>query len=125
MIHELKYIVGLPIPSLDREGRPLDGADIDRWTEMALTELTECFGGATRIAAPGTNVLEGEIVYEKEQILVVSACKNRDEFLVKRDRITAFAECMGEGLNQESVFVLAWPSDSCLIEINSVRGDDV
>ena len=57
------------------------------------------------------------LYYEEEQILVVSACSNRGEFLVKRDRIQAFAERMGKALDQESVLVLACPSDSFLIEI--------
>lgn len=69
------------------------------------------------MAASGLNLGEGVLLYEKDQVLVVSACKNRREFLRRCDRIAAFVERMGEDLDQHSVFVLACPSDSFLIEI--------
>ena len=91
------------------------------WVKLAEQELTECFGGATPVPSPGTNILDGRIVYEEGQTLVCSACENRKEFLKKRDRIAAFVERMGSDLNQFAVFVLAFPSDSFLIEIETLE----
>ena len=59
----------------------------------------------------------GKILYEAGQVLVVSACDSREEFLARRDRIEAFVARMGEELNQDAVFVLAFDSDSFLIEL--------
>jgi len=42
---------------------------------------------------------------------------SREEFLAHRDRIEAFVARMGEDLNQDAVFVLAFDSDSFLIEL--------
>ena len=86
---------------------------------MALRELTRCFGGATSILAPGDNIVDGKILYERGQILVVSACDSRQAFVANRDRIQLFAERMGKALRQYAVFVLAFPSDSCLIELET------
>ncbi len=86
---------------------------------MAEKELTECFGGATAIPSPGTNIVGGKILYEKGQILVLSGCDDRKVFLAKRKRIRAFAERMGRDLHQKQAFVLAYPSESFLIEIGA------
>ena len=75
------------------------------------------------MAASGVNLIDDDLLYEKEQVLVVSACRNRGEFLRRRERIAAFVERMGENLDQHSVFVLACPSDSFLIEIRKAVGD--
>jgi hypothetical protein len=61
------------------------------------------------------------VLFEKGQTLVLSGCDDRDEYLLKRDRIQEFAERMGVALNQYSVFVLAFPSDSFLLEIAVTR----
>jgi hypothetical protein len=113
------YLVAIPVPSLDINGTPLERGDIDKWIKKTLDELTECFGGAMPIAAPGTNILDGRILYEKDQVVIVSACDSREEFLQNRDRIEAFAEEMRRDLRQYAVFVLAFPSDSFLVEIVS------
>ena len=47
----------------------------------------------------------------------MSACDSREEFLANRNRIEAFVTRMGEELNQDAVFVLAFDSDSFLIEL--------
>jgi hypothetical protein len=112
-----KYIVAIPVPFLDERGRKLKRRQMQRWVDLAQEELTDCFGGATPLPSPGTNIIDGKVLYEKGQILVCSACNNRSEFLEKRDRISAFVERMGADLKQDSVFVLAFPSDSFLIEI--------
>ena len=53
--------------------------------------------------------------------MVLSGCDDRDEYLLKRDRIQEFVERMSMALNQYSVFVLAFPSDSFLLEIAVTR----
>src|SRR5713226_5887684 len=117
--YEKRYLVAVPIPYLDKSGRRLGSLDKERWTERALKELTECFGGATTIPAPGTNMLGTEILFEKGQVLAVAACENREEFLMRRDRVQAFVQRMGTALRQHSVFVLSFPSDSFLVELES------
>jgi hypothetical protein len=112
-----KYLVAIPVPCLDRNGRKLMRGRVKEWVRMAERELTECFGGATPIPSSGTNVIDGKILYETGQMLVYSTCDSRTDFLKKRNRIQAFVERMGRDLDQESVFVLACPSDSFLIEI--------
>lgn len=114
-----KYVVAIPIPWLDRDGRKLRKARIDYWIRMTERELTECFGGATPIPSSGTNIVDGKILYEKGQILVHSACDKRSSFLEKRARIQAFVGRMGKDLDQWAVFVLAYPSDSFLLEIDT------
>lgn len=91
-----KYIVAIPVPFLDEHGRKLKRSEMQTWVNRVQKELTECFGGATPIPSPGTNIIDGKILYEEGQILVCSACNNRSEFLEKRDRISAFIERMGE-----------------------------
>jgi hypothetical protein len=95
---EKKYLVAIPVPSLDLDGRPLSNAEIDEWVRKTLNELTECFGGAMPLVAPRTSILEGQILYEKDQVVIVSACGSRKEFLQHRRRIEAFAQEMSRGL---------------------------
>jgi hypothetical protein len=112
-----RYRMAVPVPSLDKRGRELIWSDVQRWVTLAQQELTECFGGATAVPAPGTNIVGGRVLYEAGQVLVVSACDSREAFLANRDRIEAFVIRMGEELNQDAVFVLAFDSDSFLIEL--------
>lgn len=117
-----RYLVGIPIPSLDMRGQHLDASEVETWTKKALDELTACFGGATPIPAPGTNVIlnaagQLQTLYEHGQTLVLSACSNRKEFKSKRSRIKRLAEQMARALRQHAVFVLAFPSDSFLVEL--------
>lgn len=120
----LPFLVGRPIPSLDRDGKELGTSKVDQWRSKALFELTRCFGGAIPIPAPGANFVRDpetgarQFLYEEGQILVLAACKSREEFLAKRDRIHAFVDRMAVDLDPESVFVLAYPSDSFVIEIH-------
>ena len=111
-----RYLVAIPVPSLDIKGTPLKKGEIEKWVRRTLEELTACFGGATPVAAPGTNVLDGELLYEKDQVVVMSACDSRKDFLRYRKRIEAFAEEMRRDLRQYAVCVLACPSDSFLVE---------
>ena len=102
----MPYLVGIPIPYLDRLGKRLRPSRVKPWIEKAALELTDCFGGATPIPAPGVNVVEGQVLYEKGQVLVLSACESR-----------------GEALNQDAVFLLAFSSDSLLIELPETPGE--
>ena len=111
-----KYLVAIAVPALDRFGRPLGEEVIQEWTKRALDELTQCFGGATPLEAWGENVLNGKVVYEKGQMLVLSGCDERADFLKHKARIESFADSMRTALNQESVFVLAFAPDSFLVE---------
>ena len=83
---------------------------------MAQRELSDCFGGATRVPSPGDNIVGGMVLYEEGQTLVMSLCDDRDEYLAKRDRIQTFADRMAEALNQQRVLVIAAPSDSFMTE---------
>ena len=112
-----RYLVAIPVPFLDRRGRSLGRNDVQHWVTLAQQELTECFGGATSVPAPGTNIVGGKILYEAGQILVVAACDSRQEFLASRGRIERFVTRMGKELDQDAVFVLAFDSDSFLIEL--------
>lgn len=116
-----RYLVGVPIPCLDADGRALPTPDVAEWTRRAMDELTACFGGATPVPAPGTNVVQGptgemQTLFEEGQVLVLSACRSRAEFVKVRERLVAFAERLAGALRQEAVFILAFPSDSLLVE---------
>jgi len=107
---------------LDSKGRRLSKSAIQTWKREALRELHECFGAATASPAPGTNVVDGRLLYEKGQILVWSLCKKRAEYVRKRERLRAFGERMGSALDQDRVLVVGVASDSFII-MTSQRGD--
>ena len=109
------YVVAIPIGTLDREGRPLDEDRVGDWTRRTVRELTECFGGATLLPAPGSSaVVDGRP--ERGQAVALAACGRREDFLEKRARLRAFAVALKDGLAQETVLVLAFASDSFLVE---------
>jgi hypothetical protein len=109
------YVVAVPIPSLDREGAPLAAALVEDWTRRAIRELTECFGGATLLPAPGSSApVEGKA--ERGQAVVLAACDSREHFLQQRERVRAFCGALKRALDQATVLVLAFPSDSFLVE---------
>ena len=115
MVTDKAYLVALPIASLDRHGRALDDERVREWTRRAVGELTECFGGATQLPAPGSSaVVDGRP--ERGQALVLAACDTRARFLEQRDRLRAFALELKRALDQETVLVLAFASDSFLVE---------
>jgi hypothetical protein len=117
MQQKKSYIVAIPIPSLDRFGRAIRRKKQEKWVRNTQTELAQCFGGATAIPAPGTNILEGKTLYEQGQVLVLAACNDRAEFIARRGKLEVLVQRMGVDLEQDSVFLLAFPSDSVLIEI--------
>ena len=119
----MPYLVGIPIPYLDRSGKRLRPSRVKSWIKKAALELTDCFGGATPVPAPGVNIVGGQVLYEKGQVLVLSACESREAFLPYREKIAVFAERMGEALDQDAVFLLAFSSDSLLIELPETPGE--
>jgi hypothetical protein len=113
----LKYLVAVPVPSLDQNGKPLASVRIEKWVQIVEGELTGCFGGATPMPSWGTNTIDGRVLYEEGQMLVCAACKDREEFLKYQDRLRRLIVRMGKALNQKYVLVLGFPSDSVLIEM--------
>ena len=54
---EKRYLVALPIASLDRGAVPCPPNVCVKWTERVQEEMTRMFGGATVIAAPGSSAV--------------------------------------------------------------------
>jgi hypothetical protein len=109
------YVVAIPIAALDRTGQPLEDDRVREWTRRTLRELTDCFGGATLLPAPGSSVVVNGRS-ERGQAVAVAACDRREAYLDKRERLRAFAAALKDGLDQETVLVLAFASDSFLVE---------
>jgi hypothetical protein len=121
-VQELRYLVEIPIPYVDRRGRSIDRRKRLRWQRRLGTVLTECFGAFTPAKAPAMNRVQTAggkwiTLSEKGQILLRSACADRNAFLVHRDRLVDLVVQMGEELDQADVFILAYDSDSLLIEV--------
>lgn len=112
--------IAIPIPYLDRNRRELEAGKREQWRKEVHRVLTECFGGATSMPAPGTFVVETpegllQVWDELDQWLVVSYCR-REEFLGKRDLLSDLAERMRVGLDQHSVLICVDKSSSFLVE---------
>jgi len=121
-VHELRYLVEIPIPYVDRRGRALDRRKRLRWQRRIEVVLTECFGGFTPAKAPAMNRVQTAggswmTLTEKGQVVLRSACSDRDAFLAHRERLVDLVVRMGEALAQADVFILAYDSDSLLIEV--------
>ena len=112
---EKRYLIALPVASLDREGRALPKARVEEWTARAQEELTRLFGGATVLPAPGSSAVVGGKT-EPGQALVLSVCDDREAFLARRADVRRLAESMKDGLDQETALVLGFASDSLLVE---------
>jgi hypothetical protein len=112
---EKRYLVALPIASLDRECRALPADRVREWTERAQRELTRLFGGATVLPAPGSSAASGGAT-ERGQALVLCVCDDRAAFLARRAEVHRLAEAVKEGLDQETALVLGFASDSFLVE---------
>ena len=54
---------------------------------------------------------------ERGQVVLRSACSDRDAFLAHREQLVNLVVRMGEDLAQADVFILAYDSDSLLIEV--------
>ena len=121
-VHELRYLVEIPIPYVDRRGRALDRRKRLRWQRRIEAVLTECFGGFTPAKAPAMNRVQTaggswRTLTERGQVVLRSACSDRDAFLAHRERLVNLVVRMGEDLAQADVFILAYDSDSMLIEV--------
>jgi hypothetical protein len=121
-VRELKYLIEIPIPYVDKKGRKLDSRRRKHWRRRLELLLTDCFGGFTPSRAPALNRVRTETgrwvtLSERGQVVLRSACADRKAFLHHRDRLVEFVVSMGEALNQAEVFVLAYPSDALLIEV--------
>ena len=112
---EKRYLVALPIASLDRGGDVLPPARVREWTERAQKEMTRLFGGATVLPAPGSSAASDGAT-EPGQALVLSVCDDRQAFLARRADVHRLAEAVKEGLDQETALVLGFASDSFLVE---------
>ena len=121
-VRTLKYLIEIPIPYVDKHGVTLSRTKRSKWRRQLGELLTECFGGFTPGEAPALNrvqTADGKWITlaEKGQVVLRSACPNRAAFLRHRDRLVDFVVRMGEDLNQADVFILAYRSDSLLIEV--------
>ncbi len=121
-VRELKYLIEIPIPYVDKHGKKLDKRKRSEWRSKLGELLTECFGAFTPGKAPALNRVQAAdgrwvTLAERGQVVLRSACPDRDAFLQHCDRLVNFLVQMGEDLNQADVFIMAYPSDSLLIEV--------
>ena len=91
-VHELRYLVEIPIPFVNRRGDVLERGKRLRWRRRLETALTECFGGFTPAKAPAMNRVQTAsgawmTLTEKGQVVLRSACADRDAFLAHRERL--------------------------------------
>lgn len=112
---EKRYLVALPVASLDRHGKPLAEGRVREWTERVQKEMTRLFGGATVMPSPGASAPSDGAI-ERGQALVLTVCDDRESFLAKRADVHRLAEAVKEGLDQETALVLGFASDSFLVE---------
>jgi hypothetical protein len=54
---------------------------------------------------------------EKDQVVLRSACTDRQAFLAHRERLVDLIVRTGEDFDQADVLILAYDSDSLLIEV--------
>lgn len=113
---ELPYVVAIPIPRLNWRGRKLPVSLVRLWKENTLRFFGECFGGAiaTRSAGPYRHQ-DGTVVFDRGQWVVQAGCSSRGRYLRHRRQIEEFAEELGRALDQESMFVLAYPRGDSVI----------
>lgn len=83
-----------------------------------MSLLTELFGGATVVVATGeVRMADGLISVELGQRVVVAGCAGVEDYRRHRWQIEEFAGELQQGLDQESVCVLAFPwGESFLID---------
>ena len=51
-VHELRHLVAIPIPYVDRRGRALDRRKRLRWQRRIEAVLTECFVSFQNLGTP-------------------------------------------------------------------------
>ena len=90
---------------------------------MALKRFEELFSGATSMSSNGiVRLLDGTVLVDSNQTLVVSGTTHR-EFLRQHKKVEQLALRVGEMLDQESVAVLAFASDSFLLIRDPGKGE--
>jgi hypothetical protein len=117
-ILKLPYLVAFVIPSLGRKkNQTLKKEKRQEAIEITLKELEGLFGGATTMESRGvTRMLDGTVLVDHEQTLVLTGT-TRKEFLSKKAAIEKVAVEVGKMLDQEAVAVLAYDSDSYIVEL--------
>lgn len=117
-VQRLSYLVALVMPSLGRAGsRQLSQALQNRAMALAVKLFEKWFGGATPMRVPPGGVvrmLDGSVLFDHDQTLVVSGT-TRKEFRKRRKEMERVAAQVGKMLGQESVAVIAFPSDSFIV----------
>ena len=121
-VDELRYLVEVPIPYVDRHGHALGRGKRLRWQRKLEAALTRFFGGFTPAKAPAMNRVKtasGDwlTLTEKGQVVLRSACPDRDAFMAHREQLVDLVVRMGDELDQADVFILAYDSDSLRIEV--------
>ncbi|MBI4738808.1 hypothetical protein HY772_04565 [Candidatus Woesearchaeota archaeon] len=126
-IQKLPYLVAIVIPSLGRKAEErLTKVERNAIIQMALKRFEELFGGATPMKIPPGGIVrltDGTVLVDHNQTLVVSGT-TRGEFLRWRKEVEHLALQVGEKLDQESVAVLAFASDSFLLIRDTDKGEE-
>lgn len=117
-ILRLPHLVAVVIPSLGRTKTVKLSRDRrNEAIKMVLKEFEKMFGGATPMRVPPggiTRMLNGEVLLDPGQTLVVSGTTRRP-FLKRKNDIRRVAKKVGVMLDQEAVAALAFPSDSFIV----------
>lgn len=117
-ILKLPYLVAVVMPSLGRKkNQTLKKKKRQEAIEITLKELERLFGGATTMESQGvTRMIDGTILVDHNQTLVLTGT-TRKEFLSRKAAVEKVAVEVGKMLNQEAVAVLAYDSDSFIVEL--------
>lgn len=125
-IQKLPCLVAIVIPSLGRTAKErITKAQRNAVIQTALKRFKELFGGATPMSIPPGGIvrlLDGTVLVDPDQTLVVSGT-TRSGFLRRRKEVGQLALQVGEMLNQESVAVIAFASDSFLLIREPGKGE--
>lgn len=107
---KLPFVVAVPIPTRDRNGRPLPRKARSKAIAKVLKRFDELFGGAKEIASPGTyKARSGKTIVEEREPLVISMTTRRF-YLRQKDEVEKLASQVGDELNQEAMAVVAFDS---------------
>ena len=115
-ILKLPYLVMIVIPRLGRsKGKRLNKAQRRKAIVTALQALRALFGGATTMRSQGvTKMSDGTVLLDTGQTLVMSGTTRR-KFLRRRKEVGRIAMRVGKMINQESMAVIAYPSDGFIV----------
>lgn len=106
----LPFVVALPIPTKDRDGRLIQAARRRAATETVLKEFDRLFGGAKVLRSPATyRTLSGITIIEEDEPFVLSMT-TKMTFLKHRRAVGRLATEVGTFVNQEAMAVIAFDS---------------